>query len=67
MYENSFIATGCVIEGTVKNSIIFRKVHIKKGAVVKNCIIMQNCIIEEDAQLNNIIFDKNVYYQKEKN
>ena len=45
--ENSFVATGCVIEGTVKNSIIFRKVHVKEGAVIENSIIMQNCIIEE--------------------
>jgi glucose-1-phosphate adenylyltransferase len=58
--SNSLIANGCVIEGTVENSIIFRRVHIKKGAVVKNCIIMQNCDIDEDAELTNIITDKNV-------
>ncbi len=58
--ENSFVATGCVIEGTVKNSIIFRKVHIKEGSVIENSIIMQNCIIENNVQLQNVIFDKNV-------
>lgn len=64
--ENSFVATGCVIEGTVKNSIIFRKVHIKEGAVIENSIIMQNCIIERDAQLQNVIFDKDVYISEGK-
>ena len=64
--ENSFVATGCVIEGTVKNSIIFRKVHVKEGALIENSIIMQNCIIEKDAQLQNVIFDKNVYISEGK-
>ena len=64
--ENSFVATGCVIEGTVKNSIIFRKVHIKEGAVIENSVIMQNCTIEKDAQLQNVIFDKNVYISEGK-
>ena len=64
--ENSFVATGCVIEGTVKNSIIFRKVHVKEGAAIENSIIMQNCIIEKDAQLQNVIFDKNVYISEGK-
>ena len=58
--ENSFVASGCIIEGTVKNSILFRKVHVKEGAVIENAVIMQNCIIEKDANLNNVIFDKNV-------
>ena len=39
---NSIVAAGCVIEGTVRNSIIFRGVHIKKGAVVENCVINQD-------------------------
>lgn len=64
--ENSFVATGCVIEGTVKDSIIFRKVHIKEGATIENSIIMQNCIIEKDAKLQNVIFDKNVYISENK-
>ncbi len=64
--ENSFIATGCVIEGTVKNSIIFRKVHVKKGTVIENSVIMQGCIVEEDVKLDNVIFDKYVQVSKKK-
>lgn len=64
--ENSFVATGCVIEGTVKDSILFRKVHIKEGAVVENCVIMQNCTIDENVKLSNVIFDKNVCIKKDK-
>lgn len=57
--SNSLIANGCIIEGSVENSIIFRRVKIHKGAEVKNCIIMQNCEIKTGAKLNNVIIDKN--------
>ncbi len=55
---NSYISSGCQIEGTVENSILFRKVHVKKGAVVRNCIIMQRCNIGEHAFMENVICDK---------
>ena len=54
----SLIADGCVIEGTVENSIIFRGVHVAKGAVVKDSIIMQNSVIEENCDIENVIIDK---------
>ena len=38
--RNSLVADGCIIEGTVENSIISRGVRIRKGAVVRNSIIM---------------------------
>jgi len=58
--KNSMIADGCIIEGEVENSILFRNVKIARGAVVKNSIVMQNTIIGENATLNCIIADKNV-------
>ena len=58
--ENSIIASGCIIEGSVKNSVIFRKVKIAKNAVVENSIIMQNTSIEENTYISNVLSDKNV-------
>lgn len=58
--ENSIIADGCIIDGTVKNSIIFRGVKIKKYATVSNSIVMQDCEIGINATLNHIVTDKNV-------
>ncbi len=58
--SNSVVAEGCVIEGTVENSIIFRGVHIGKGAVVKNSILFQDTYVCPDATLNCVIADKNV-------
>lgn len=56
---NCLIGDDCVIDGTVKNSIIFRGVKIEKGAVVENCILMQETEVGENAQLDNVIADKN--------
>ncbi|MDD4839674.1 MAG: glucose-1-phosphate adenylyltransferase subunit GlgD [Clostridia bacterium] len=61
--HNSMIADGCVIDGTVENSILFRSVKVQKGAVIKNSIIMENGIIMENAKLNYVISDKDVIVQ----
>ncbi|MBQ1977084.1 MAG: glucose-1-phosphate adenylyltransferase subunit GlgD [Clostridia bacterium] len=58
--KNSMIADGCVIEGTVENSILFRGVKIGRNCTVKNCILMQDTITGENVFLNYVIADKNV-------
>lgn len=58
--KNSFIADGCVIDGVVENSIIFRGVTVSRGCVVKNCILMQDSVVMDNANLNCVIADKNV-------
>ncbi len=58
--EKSLIADGCVIEGTVINSILFRGVKVAKDAIVENCILMQDTMVSERVKLNAVITDKNV-------
>ncbi len=58
--SDSMVADGCLIEGSVENSIIFRGVQIEKGAKVKNSIIMQNSIIQKNCVLENVVLDKEV-------
>ena len=58
--KNSMIADGCVIEGTVENSILFRGVKVGRNCTVKNCILMQDTITGENVFLNYVISDKNV-------
>ncbi|WP_078544361.1 glucose-1-phosphate adenylyltransferase subunit GlgD [Litchfieldia alkalitelluris] len=58
--KNSMIANGCVIEGHVENSIIFRGVKIAKGTVVKNSVIMQKSQIGSNCNLDGVILDKDV-------
>lgn len=57
---NSLIANGCIIEGTVKNSILFRGVRVRKGSKVINSIILPKCDIGEGVTLENVILDKDV-------
>jgi len=57
---NSMIASGCCIDGTVENSVLFRRVNVQQGAKINNCIIMQNSRIGEDTVLEHVILDKNV-------
>ena len=57
--SNSLIADGCIIEGEVENSVLFRGVKVGKGAKVKNCILMQGTV-GDNAELNYLITDKNV-------
>ncbi|MBP3333459.1 MAG: glucose-1-phosphate adenylyltransferase subunit GlgD [Clostridia bacterium] len=59
--ENSMIADGCVIEGHVENSIIFRGVKIGKGSVVKNSILFQDTQTGRGVSLNCVITDKSVF------
>lgn len=63
---NSILANGCIIDGTVENSVIGRGVIVKKGAIIKNSVIMQKCIIEENTELKHVVIDKNVHIGKNK-
>lgn len=57
--KNSLIADGCVIEGTVINSLLFRGVKVGKGTVVENCILMDSAEVLENCNLSNLIVDRN--------
>ena len=56
--DNCLIAGGCVIEGNVKDSVIFRGVKIGKETAVRNSIIMQGAKIGKNCILENVIIDK---------
>lgn len=57
---NSILADGCVINGLVENSILFRNVKIEEGSVVKNSIVMENGIVGKNSSLQYAITDKDV-------
>ena len=58
--ENCLIADGCMLDGEVEDSVLFRQVTVEKDAEVENCIIMNDSIIGEGAELKYAILDKNV-------
>ncbi|MFB7139081.1 sugar phosphate nucleotidyltransferase [Gottfriedia sp. NPDC056225] len=58
--KNSIVANGCVIEGTVENSIISRAVKIGKNTIIRNCVVMQKSNIGDNCILDGVILDKDV-------
>jgi len=58
--EDCIIADGCILEGEVENSVLFRNVTVGQGAEVENCVIMNDAVIGEGAQLKYAILDKDV-------
>ena len=56
--KNSFISNGVIVDGTVENSVLSRRVVVKKGAVVKNSIILTRTVIEEGTHIENVLIDK---------
>lgn len=56
--KNSLIANGCVIKGTVENSILFRNVEVGENAVIRNSIVFQGSKVGNGAQINFAVLDK---------
>jgi glucose-1-phosphate adenylyltransferase len=64
--KNSLIADGCVIEGTVENSILFRGVKVGKGTTVRNCVLLQGTKVGNNCSISSVITDKNVEISSDK-
>ncbi len=56
--KSSVVSNGCLIEGTVENSIIGRGCIIKKGAVVRNSVVLPGAVIGENVHAENLVIDK---------
>lgn len=61
--RNSLVYNGCKIGGTVKNSIIFPGVRVKRGALVENSILFFNNKVGENCRLNKVISDVNNVFE----
>ncbi len=62
--ENSMIALGCEIEGTVEHSILSSNVVVEEGAVVKDSVIMAGTVIRKNANVTYSIIDENVVVEE---
>ena len=58
--NNSMVALGCEIYGTVENSILGSNVIVEKGAVIKDAVVLANSIVKENATVSYSIIDENV-------
>ena len=62
--QNSLIADGCSISGSVDFSVLFSNVVVKPGAVVQDSIIMPGAVIEEGAVVQYAIVSENTVIGK---
>ncbi len=63
--QNSLVYNGCKVGGTVRNSILFPGVHVKKGAVVENSVLFFNNVVGENCRFNKVVADVNNIYGKD--
>ena len=55
--NNSLIASGCIINGRVENSVLFKKVFVGKNCVIKNSIILNDAYIGDNTHVENCIVE----------
>ena len=57
---NSIVSGGCIIGGTVRNSVLGRYVRVHEHAVVEDCVLFDNVEIGPGARVRRAIIEKNV-------
>lgn len=55
--KNSLISSGCIVNGTVENSILFKKAYIGNNTVIKNSIILNDVFIGDNSYIENCIVE----------
>jgi glucose-1-phosphate adenylyltransferase len=55
--KNSLVASGCIINGTVENSVLFKKVFVGNNCVIKNSIILNDVYIGDNTYIENCIVE----------
>ena len=66
--RNSLVASGCIVNSKVENSILFKKVFVGKNCVIKNSIILNDVYIGDNTHIENCIVESrdtlkaNTYY-----
>lgn len=55
--RNSLISSGCIVNGTVENSVLFKKSFIGNNCVIRNSIILNDVYIGDNARIENCIVE----------
>ena len=55
--KNSLISSGCIINGRVENSVIFKKVFVGNNCVIKNSIVLNDVHIGDNCYIENCIIE----------
>ncbi|MGE5236050.1 MAG: glucose-1-phosphate adenylyltransferase family protein [Acidobacteriota bacterium] len=57
---NSLVARGSIIEGEVRNSVVFPGVVVRRGARLRDAVVMQDAVLETGCRVDYAILDKEV-------
>ena len=69
--KNSLISSGCIVNGAVEDSVIFKKTYIGNNCYIKNSIILNDVYIGDNTHIENCIVESrgtiraNSYYKGE--
>ena len=55
--KNSLVSSGCILNGTVENSVLFKKVYIGNNCIIKNSIILNDVYIGDNTVIENCIVE----------
>lgn len=55
--KNSLISSGCIINGHVENSVLFKKVYVGNNCVIKNSIILNEVYLGDNTHIENCIVE----------
>ena len=55
--KNSLISNGCIINGYVENSVLFKKVFVGENCVIKNSIILNDVYLGDNTHIENCIVE----------
>ena len=55
--RNSLVSSGCIVNGTVEDSVVFKKIYVGNNSVIKNSIILNNAYIGDNAYIENCIVE----------
>ena len=55
--KNSLVSSGCIINGTVENSVLFRDVFVGNNCVIKNSIILNDVYLGDNTYIENCIVE----------
>ncbi len=55
--SNSLVSSGCIINGTIENSVVFKKVYIGNNVTIKNSIILNDVYIGDNTHIENCIVE----------
>ena len=59
--SRSLVSNGCIINGSVSNSVLSPHVYVEEGAHVMDSIIFHDTVIDQDAVVHRSIIDKECY------